>query len=298
MTFLKNKIKRKKIVYVLLVILGVFLLFVGVLAYRSKYSLSLSKFEITSEKIYTPIRLVQLSDLHNSEFGKNNERLVTLVKEQHPDLILVTGDMLNREEEVTEIATDLFLRLKEIAPVYVSMGNHEREYEENFGVDIKRLYEAAGVTVLDFESEDITVNGQTIRLGGLYGYCLPEMYLSSGEARENECDFLRDFQNTEEFTLLLTHMPVCWMINGSLDSWDIDCVLTGHVHGGQIRLPGIGGLYAPDMGWFPGEVAGRYDSADGKKVMILSRGLGNNSRLPRWNNVPEVVAVDLLPGES
>ena len=97
-------------------------------------------------------------------------------------LILLTGDLLNSDEQCTDIATDLIAKLCDIAPVYFSNGNHEIEYKENYGVDIGELYREAGAVVLEKEYQDITVKNQKIRLGGIYGYCLPGKYLETGEA--------------------------------------------------------------------------------------------------------------------
>ena len=263
--------------------------------WSSKYMLTVTLYQLTTEKLTAPIRVVQLTDLHNSEFGEANTRLVDLVTQQRPDLILMTGDMLNGREDETEIAASLVRRLTEVAPVYFSYGNHEVTHERMFGRDLTALFEEAGATVLDRTYEDVTVNGQTIRLGGIYGYCLPEKYYYSGEARYWECEFLKEFQNTEDYTLLLAHLPTCWIRNDNLDIWKIDFVVSGHEHGGQIRLPWIGGLYAPDQGFFPGRSSGVYLSEDGKKAMVLSRGLGSGVGVPRFNNVPEIVVVDILP---
>ena len=279
-------------------LLAVLLAIVVVIAWgliRSKYSLELSNYVLSSPKLTAPIRVVQLTDLHNSEFGENNERLVRMVQKQSPDLIFMTGDMLNGREDETEIAVSLVRRLIEVAPVYFSYGNHEVTHERMFGRDLTALFEQAGATVLDRTYEDVTVNGQTIRLGGIYGYCLPEKYYSSGEAKRWECEYLKEFQDTESYTLLLAHLPTCWIRNDNLDIWQIDCVLSGHEHGGQIRLPLIGGLYAPDQGFFPGRSSGIYASQDGKRVMVLSRGLGSGVGVPRFGNVPEIVVVDIVP---
>ena len=263
--------------------------------WSSKYMLTVAQYQLTTDKLTTPIRLVHLTDLHNSEFGEDNADLIDLVSRQHPDLILMTGDMLNGREDETEIAVSLVRRLTGVAPVYFSYGNHEVTHERMFGRDLTALFEEAGATVLEGTYEDVTVNGQTIRLGGIYGYCLPEKYLRTGEAKRWECEFLKAFQDTESYTLLLAHLPTCWIRNDNLDIWQIDCVFSGHEHGGQIRLPLIGGLYAPDQGFFPGRSSGIYASQDGRRVMVLSRGLGSGVGVPRFNNVPEIVVADILP---
>ena len=239
--------------------------------------------------------MVQLTDLHNSEFGENNERLVRMVGKQNPDLILLTGDMLNGDEPRTEVAVGLIEQLAEIALVYASFGNHEKANENVYGTDVGALFSQAGAHVLERTYEDVEIGGQTVRIGGIYGYCLPEKYLRTREARDKEVEYLHDFQETDLLTLLLCHVPTSWIVNDNLEEWDVDVIFSGHVHGGQIRLPLIGGLYAPDQGYFPGRECGLYYSADHARVMVLSRGLGSGVGVPRFNNVPEIVVVDILP---
>ena len=287
-------LRRYKWPFIIIVLLLISIM-AGRNIYQSNCSLTCSSYQISSDKINTPVRILQLTDLHDSEFGENNQDLLNLIADQSPDLILITGDLLNSDESETDIATDLISGLGSIAPVYVSLGNHEVEYQQQFGTDIIRLYEDAGAVVLDKQYQDLEVNGQKLRLGGIYGYCLPAKYLETDEADPEECAFLSDFQNTDLYTILMCHIPVCWMLNDGLDEWDVDCVLAGHVHGGQVILPLIGGVYAPDMGWFPGKLQGLYSSTDGSSTMVLSTGLGNTESVPRFNNVPEVVTVDILP---
>ena len=261
----------------------------------SSYGLSVSRYSITTPALQETLRIVHLSDLHNSVFGSHNARLVRKIAAQEPDLILITGDLLNANEERSDIATELIGQLAPIAPVYVSLGNHEIAHEKRYGTDLKELYSNAGAVVLEYDWADIEVNGLNLRLGGLYGYCLPAELLKTKEARPEECAFLEAFQDTDAYTILLCHMPYSWIKKGSLDSWDVDCVLCGHIHGGQVRFPFAGGLWAPDQGWFPGKVCGLYWSEDGTKVMALSRGLGNTDKYPRFNNIPEILVLDLLP---
>ena len=282
-------------VFAIIVVMLIIVFLSGIDLYQSKYFLTCVAYRIQTDKIQESIRLVQITDLHNSIFGENNQDLLDLVAEQSPDLILITGDLLNSNESETDIATNLISGLGSIAPVYVSLGNHEVEYQQNYGTDVIQLYEDTGAVVLDRQYQDIEVNGQKVRLGGIYGYCLPEKYLETNEANPEECVFLSDFQNTDLYTILMCHMPVSWLINDGLDEWNVDCVLAGHVHGGQVILPLIGGVYAPDMGWFPGKLQGLYSSADGCSTMVLSTGLGNTESVPRFNNIPEVVTVDILP---
>lgn len=267
----------------------------GILLYRSKYCLTEAQYTIQSDKIISPVRVVQLTDLHNSTFGRDNEKLAELVAQAQPDLIFITGDLLNANVERTDIATGIITKLSAIAPVYVSLGNHETEYLERYGTDLIPLYQDAGATVLEQDYVDVTVHGQNLRIGGLYSYCLSWRYLDSGGADPAECAFLSEFQDTDAYTMLLCHMPVCWIQGNSLEDWDVDCVFSGHIHGGQIILPGIGGVYAPDMGWFPGRLRGLYPSADGTSTVVLSSGLGNTEWIPRFHNVPEIVTVDFLP---
>ncbi len=294
--------------------------------YQSKYGLSVTSYEISSRKVTDSIQIVQLTDLHNSEFGEENRRLVETVRAQEPDLILITGDLVDSGSSNTEIAVHLIENLCTIAPVYVSYGNHELEYDEAYlqGADgensgqtgftgdeagedgangtvitsLEELYESAGAVVLEREYVDITVNGQELRIGGIYGYCVPAKYLVNNGADSEECAFLSDFQDTDRYTILLCHMPVCWTLNDGINEWNVDAVFAGHVHGGQIIFPWIGGVYGPDYGWFPGHLEGLFYSREGEKVVVLSRGLGSTEWVPRLNNIPEVVMVDLLSAEQ
>ena len=288
--------KRKRWPRVLLWFLAAALLACAASVYISYQVLTVSRYELHNEKLTGGVRLVLLADLHNNTFGKGNRRLVEKVRREDPDLILVCGDLVNQGEEDTSVAEEALRNLTAVAPVYVSYGNHEKGHEDHFGSDFIALCARAGATMLEKEWTELTVNDQTLRLGGIYGYCLPVGSFVPGKPWQSEADFLRELQDTEDLTVLLCHMPVTWISYGGLNRWDMDLVLCGHAHGGQVRLPWIGGLYAPDQGWFPGREAGVYLSRDGERAMVLSRGLGSSPvGVPRFNNSCEIVTVDLLP---
>lgn len=261
----------------------------------SKYALEAANYVVTSPKLTESIRIVQLSDLHNSEFGKNNTRLIHIVKKQRPDIILLTGDMLNDIEPETEVLVRLIEKLAEIAPVYASYGNHEIAHEKAYGTDMKDLYAQAGAHMLERTYIDAQIKGQQVRIGGIYGYCFPGKYAEKYPALKREADYLTEFQDTDRLSILLCHLPTNWIRRNSLDAWAVDYVFSGHAHGGQMRLPIIGGVYVPGMGTFPGQMCGLYASQDGQCRMVLSRGLGSRGVVPRINNTPEIVIADILP---
>ncbi|MBR5302472.1 MAG: metallophosphoesterase [Clostridia bacterium] len=263
--------------------------------FLSKYDLEVNNYVLSSPKLTAPVRIVQLSDLHNSEFGRDNERLVRLVAKQQPDVILLTGDMINSKDPRTDIAARLIEQLAGIAPVYASYGNHEKLNEEIFGTRADEVYEKAGAHLLELEYKDIKVNGQKIRIGGIYGNCLPEEYLLTRETKRKDVEYLQKLQKNDRLTILLSHVPTNWVKKVSLEGWEIDCIFAGHAHGGQVRLPAIGGVYARGHGLLPGQMSGLYYSQNCERVLVLSRGLGSQSVVPRINNVPEIVVVDMLP---
>ena len=151
-----------------LLMLVLFVLALGSL-YISKYFLTVTHYEVSAKNLQNAIRVVQVTDLHNSQFGDGNEKLIEKVAKQQPDLIVLTGDLLNSHEEDTSIALDLVRKLSNLAPTYVSYGNHELQYEQDFDCDLDAAFEETGAALLDFAYEDIEVNGEMIRIGGLYG---------------------------------------------------------------------------------------------------------------------------------
>lgn len=281
--------KKKTITIIVLLLLIVSVLFS---LWFSNRHLVNTNYEIYNSKINSEIRIVHLTDFHNNDFGNNSIKLVDKVTEQKPDIVCITGDLLNMEENNMQTSENLISELCERFPVFISIGNHEKEYRYASVEEVKRRFEQSGAEVLDFTYQDISVKGTKIRIGGFYGYGMPENH---EVAKEEEVVFLKKFQDTDVYKILLAHVPYAWYHEESLNYWDVDLVLAGHTHGGQIRIPVLGGLYAPDVGWFPGQECGLYFSKDQKRVLELSRGLGSSERIPRFNNAPEIVTLIVKP---
>lgn len=247
-------------------------------------------------RVHDRIRIIQLTDLHNREFGENNAQLISTVAKQNPDLIFMTGDMFGQEDNLNIICTCIE-GLSEIAPVYYSYGNHEMYWKKGAEEELRIALTQAGATVLNNEFVDVEVKGERIRIGGYYGYYrTPHMHTADEAEQAAEMAFADEFENTENLKLLLCHIPTVWVDWKYIDKYPVDIVFAGHYHGGQIRLPLVGGLYAPYVGWFPENTKGMFVGE--KATCILSTGLGSENWIPRINNPAEIVVVDLIPNEK
>ena len=280
------KQKHRFVKYFVIVIIICVLVFGVDLVLSQKY-ISITSYICENNKIKQNFKIVHLTDLHNYQFGSKNQHLISKVKTEAPDVIFLTGDMLNADEERTDILTDLIRQLVLIAPVYASLGNHEIEYVQLSGNrDLIAQLEEAGAVVLDKEYLDMEINGQEVRLGGVYGYVL-----SPDDKEDPEQTFMKEFQDTDRFKILLSHVPEGLLLWKSMEHWDVDLVFSGHVHGGQVRIPFVGGLYDPEEGYFPTYTKGMFECGNG--TMVLSAGLGSSRGVPRVNNLPELVVCEV-----
>lgn len=255
--------------------------------------LTVTHYEVEAD-ITTSIRIVQLTDLHGGEFGENNTELIELVREQKPDLIFMTGDMIDASTADISPLCNLISELDEIAPVYYSYGNHETELMRTTAIDLKTPLEEAGARVFEMEYEDVTVNGQELCIGGYTGYYrTPVMDTDDPEEQAEMLAFADDFENTDRQKLLLAHIATSWTDWERIDNHPVGIVFCGHYHGGQVRFPLINrGLYAPYVGWFPEYTKGVFEGDCA--TCVLSAGLGSNPGIPRIYNPPEIVVVDLV----
>ena len=180
------------------------------------------------------VRLAVLGDLHDHEFGEHNRELAEKVKEQEPDLILLLGDMLNGSSSSASVPLELIELLKETAPVYYALGNHELEYEEKGHPELIRELEEAGAEVLEKEYVDLTVGGVKLRLGGMYEYAFGLNGNNDAlAAPEDVLDFLMEFQDTDRLKIMMSHRPDSFIFGDASQVWDIDLVISAHNHGGQ-----------------------------------------------------------------
>ena len=283
----------KKIICIALGVILVLGGYIGWELWRSAYGLVAVEYEVPVEAGASagPVRIVQLSDLHAMSFGEDNADLVAAVRDAGPDLIAMTGDMFSSFSGPgdLELVCRLVEDLSDLAPVYYALGNHELAYMASHGYEILDQLRSAGAVILDRSYVDLSVKGQDLRIGGCYGYLL------SRDLRNGpEQDFLDDFLNTDRTTVLLAHMSEGLLAYNCIDDWNVDLVLSGHAHGGQIRLPFIGGLYDPETGWFPKYTRGAFLRED--SAVVLSAGLGSSTDIPRFGNPPELVIIDLEPG--
>ena len=228
-------------------------------------------------------KIAYVSDLHNAVFGRKNEKLLSLIRAAKPDIIAITGDLIDSRHTDIDSALAFVEAAAEIAPVYYVTGNHESRLDFD---EIEPRLIAAGARVLRNEAEDIGRGGERIRLAGIDD---PSFIRTGGTAEERaaaELEQLGDGGGT--FTVLLAHRPELVEVYAE---YGAGLVLSGHAHGGQVRLPLLGGLYAPGQGLLPEYDSGLYSL--GETQMVVSRGLGNSVAPLRVNNRPELVIVTL-----
>lgn len=250
--------------------------------------LILRTYTVVSPKLTAEVRLAVVTDFHSSD---NADDVVAMVASCAPDAVLMVGDLFDDDTQnrPTERTLSLMRQLSALYPCYYVSGNHEAWTGE-----MDALYqqtEEAGVTVLRMSSGVLTVRGQRIALCGIPDPY--EMVFSGAPDTEEQLRQALEDVDSADFTVLLAHRPE---LLAKYAQFPFDLVVSGHAHGGQVRIPGVlNGLYAPNQGWFPKLAGGAY-TQDGT-TLIVSRGLAVRTRLPRIFNRPEVVLVRCVPAE-
>lgn len=258
--------------------------------YWGNHSIEVTHFFIADKLIPQPFdgfRIVHVSDLHNSEFGENQSILLRKISDAKPDIIAITGDLIDSRHTDIDTAMEFVEAASQIAPIYFVTGNHEAW--SGVYPDLKDRLKQAHVTILENEKISISQKGAFISLVGLAD---PDFTLSNdlfGETDAMVNKMLQDIaDNDSNYTIMLSHRPELVNIYAN---HPINLVLAGHAHGGQFRIPFIGGVIAPDQGLFPKYTAGKYKVS--QTQMIVSRGLGNSIVPVRINNRPELVVIEL-----
>lgn len=250
-------------------------------------ALVVTKVTITDPEVpeaFRGFRIAQISDLHNTEFGQGNRELLEELAGLEPDIIVITGDLIDRRRTNVEVALDFARAASKLAPCYFATGNHEGGSEAY--LRLEEGLRQIGVTVLRSRAEILEREGERLRLVGAEDYT----FFPGGSGEEQVAAMLSALEPALEpgYNVVLYHRPE---LAERLAEMDADLILSGHAHGGQFRLPLLGGLYAPDQGLFPAYDGGVYDLED--RFLVVSRGLGNSIFPLRVNNRPEIVLITL-----
>lgn len=269
---MKKKSSGKKRIIIVL-----FCLVVGIFFWYENHHLVVSRYQYQSPKVMDDLNgycIVQISDLHNTLFGKQNKHLLEQIKNLSPDIIVVTGDVIDSNHTKIEVAVDFVKEAIGIAPVYYVTGNHEYWLEESQRQELLQGIEKCGGVIVSDEKLEVS---ESMSLIGLEDVNL----------LGNTLHTVMNTVKQDELTILLAHEPQYF---SSYASEGVDLVLSGHAHGGQFRLPLLGGVVAPDQGFFPKLTEGMHHN--GNTTMIISRGLGNSVIPIRIFNDPEIVCVE------
>jgi len=261
----------------------IYLLLAAIIAwgFYENTTLEINSFPVNGKGLPEPFhgfQIAHISDLHNAEFGERNGDILKLLNDIQPDIIAITGDLVDSRRTDIDIAVDFAAEAAKIAPCYYVPGNHEARIPEY--ARLEQQLQDAGVTVLRDQAVSLEKDGETITIAGVDD---PSFTGFDGFSRN------LSRLSSDNFTVLLSHRPEYFDLycqNG------FDLVLSGHVHGGQFRIPFLGGVLAPGQGFFPEYDSGLY--TDGNTSLVVSRGLGNSLFPFRLNNPPEILLITLL----
>lgn len=281
-------IKKRKLMIILAVVASLLIALVFWIVWGNT-ALQLNTYTVSSDRLpeaFNGYRIAHISDLHNAKIGENNKNLIAMLQDAEPDIIAITGDLIDSRNTDIEIAIQFAEEAVKIAPCYYVTGNHEARVSEYD--DLKNGLTELGIIILEDERVDLDKNSETITLIGINDPSFKSDYLFGDSETVVETHLQELMNESYSFTLLLSHRPELFEIYVNNE---VDLVLSGHAHGGQFRLPFVGGLVAPNQGLFPKYDAGLYTEENTN--MIVSRGIGNSILPFRFNNRPEVILIEL-----
>lgn len=278
---------KKKIIIIILNIVAILVLCGLYLRYENT-KLQVSNYKVINHNIpidFDNYKIVQISDFHNTKYKNLTNELINEIEKQKPNIIVLTGDLIDSNKTDIDVAINFIKNINNIAPIYFIFGNHEANII-NFS-KFKEQLEENKVIILDNKTEVLKINEAEMNLIGIDDPRMThENFVLDSEIIKIELDSVK--YNENKYTILLSHRPEL------LDTYvekELNLVLTGHAHGGQIRIPFIGGIIAPNQGIFPKYTSGMFE--EHKTTMIVSRGIGNSILPFRINNRPELVVITL-----
>lgn len=275
-----------------IIIIGVICAF-GLFLYLNN-NILLTKSYTVYKNVENEIKIIHLSDLHGKSFGKDNIKLIKRIDEQSPDIIFFTGDLITAGVKNIKKSTDFLCDLAEKYPVFFIFGNHE--YRKNQQDEVENLLKKSKVIVLKNKIHKININGNNINILGL-SYMQGDFkdYISMAKGEFSFPDMsekIKELEKCQGLKIILSHYPENFSLaeEKSFDQYDYDFYFAGHAHGGQFRLPFIGGIYGAGQGFFPKYTKGLYGSSP---KMIVSPGLGCSTIPFRIFNPPEIISLSI-----
>lgn len=283
---------------IIFIFIGIFILMYLYIKYNVN-TLEVTKYVVENKKVpkeFDGYNIVQISDLHSKLFGENNKKLIQKIKSLNPDIVVVTGDLIDGENNNYNVALDFMKEISKLYRVYYIIGNHEqksliKKYKDEYKDYFNKLHQIDFVN-LDNNKVEIVKGDSNINLYGLtVPYSCYKYLFDNQETTSIDINFLEEKLgkvDREQFNILLAHTPFYF---DEYEKWGADLTLCGHVHGGIVRLPLVGGLLSPDRKFFPKYDLGEYTK--NKSTMIVSKGLGGSKVLIRVNCKPEIVNIKL-----
>lgn len=284
------KIKQHKIRFTLICILiATFLFILGNIIY-SNCCLEYSNYTIETHKVKGTTKIAVISDTEGDFIGKNNKRLIEKIDSAKPEIVCIVGDMVEKNSANFESAISICNNLSKKYPVYYALGNHEVGLKENLE-KLENQLTQTGVTVLNNKMIDYkTKSGDKLTIAGIKDYPFFESYAPNYDNEENHLfqNYLKQ-EDDEHFSILLCHKPECY--TWSFKDYKIDLMISGHTHGGIIRIPFVGGVYAPEQGYFPKYSKGLYNEKNAR--LLITSGLNTSRNIPRFFNPLDVTVVTI-----
>ena len=281
----------KRIIILLLVLLTLVLLASEISAIICMSTFCVRCYDVAIDGIQTDTKIVLISDLHSCQYGEDNQRLLQAIRAEKPAAIFCVGDMVNAGADDKEIRqlVSFVADLQEIAQVYYSLGNTELQNMMDGGADVLRLVREVGAVTLLDDYVETEIGGNRVNVGftmGHYGYTKSQW--------SNPPDYAMEYAVGADGTpaIVLMHMPESFLLDIH-ETWTGDLYLCGHTHGGVVRVPGMGGVFAPTQGWWPEYDRGYYSFDDGRFQMIINSGFGGHGWIPRIFNMPEISVIYL-----